>query len=125
MGCGVACVASLLGISYKKALKLFESPKNACFKGYYCKDLCKALKNSEQNYSFKKYKINMNHFLKKERTIVFIERNSKYPEGHYLTKTQKGWMNPWINFPIIAPAKAGFSKNLPGKITWIIFKNDI
>ncbi|MFH1915958.1 MAG: hypothetical protein ABIJ21_01725 [Nanoarchaeota archaeon] len=58
----------------------------------------------------------------KPGTIVFIERNTTYPAGHYLLKTSRGWMNPWINYPKIKPAKAGFQQKIPGKILWIIFE---
>lgn len=56
----------------------------------------------------------------KSGTIVFIAKSKKYPEGHYLLKTSKGWMNPWVNFPEITPARAGFQKRLPGKVVWVM-----
>jgi hypothetical protein len=43
MGCGVACVASKLGISYKKAINLFDNPEHSADKGYMLKDLAKAI----------------------------------------------------------------------------------
>ena len=59
--------------------------------------------------------------LNTEGVIVFIERSKKYPAGHYVIKTKKGWMNSWINFPNIFPAESGFQKDLPGKAQWIIY----
>lgn len=44
--------------------------------------------------------------------------------GHYILRTKKGWMNPWINYPSISPARAGFQKRLPGEVQWILFKSD-
>jgi len=60
--------------------------------------------------------------LNQNGAIVFVERSKKYPAGHYLIKTKKGWMNPWINFPNISSAKSGFQKVLPGKAQWIIYQ---
>ena len=62
------------------------------------------------------------NLLNRNGTIVFIERSKKYPAGHYLVKTEKGWMNSWINFPNISPTKSGFQKVLPGKAQWIIYQ---
>ena len=120
MGCGVACMACVLGIGYSKAIKLVSS-KNASSKGYYCKDITKALRNSGLNYYYKKVTSKTKKYLKIEGTIVFIKRSIRYPKGHYLVKTKKGWMNPWINFPE-KPIKAGFNKRLPGKAQWVIFR---
>lgn len=117
MGCAVACVASICGISYERALLLFCNKLFASTKGYYCKDICSALKRKGKNYAYKKAKQKINYC---EGVIVFILRSKKYPKGHYLVKTCNGWMNPWINFPHINPAKAGFQKRLPGKADWII-----
>ena len=50
-------------------------------------------------------------------------KSNAAPAGHYLLKTKKGWMNPWINYPQIKPAKAGFQQKIPGKIQWIIFED--
>src|SRR3989338_11081952 len=61
--------------------------------------------------------------LKKEGVIVFIEKGKKYPLGHYLIRTKRGWMNPWINFPNISPVKSGFQNKLPAKVQWVIYQN--
>ncbi len=42
--------------------------------------------------------------------------------GHYLLRTSKGWMNPWINWPSINPARAGYEKEFIGEIEWIIYE---
>ena len=121
MGCAVACVASLLGTSYRGALALFNNKSYASTKGYYCKDIGKALKKKRLVYVWKKFSSGSRLLLNKKGVIVFISRSKKYPAGHYLLKTGRGWMNPWINFPQIAPAKAGFQKRLPGKPQWIMY----
>jgi len=120
MGCGIACIACVSGINYSKTIKLVES-KNASTKGYYCKDIINALRKLRLKYDYKKVTYKTKKYLKKEGSIVFIKRSSEYPKGHYLVKVNKGWMNPWINYPSM-PAKAGFNKELPGKAQWVIFQ---
>jgi hypothetical protein len=123
-GCGISCVASILNISYKKALRLFgKKPKHR--QGYYCKEIINALKKKRKNYSYKKANKTTKRYLKVPGTIVFIKPSKKYPIGHYLLKTNKGWMNPWVNYPSMNPAKSGFEKKLPNSAQWIIFKNYI
>src|SRR3989344_4498912 len=97
-GCSVACVASLLGISYKKTIKLFGKNYNSK-RGSYCDQIIVTLKKAGLNYKY-----------------------SKVNE-----KTKKGWMNSWFNFrkfPAIEPVKAKFQKKLPGKAEWVIYKNN-
>jgi hypothetical protein len=61
-------------------------------------------------------------YLKVPGTIVYVEKSIKYPLGHYLVKTKQGvWMNPWKNFPSIAPAKSAFQKRLPGTPLYAIY----
>lgn len=124
MGCAVACSASLLNISYKKALLLFKNRKGATSCGYSCKEISDALRKKGKRYAVVHLKKDNAYLLKKNGTIVFIQRSKRYPEGHYLLKTKKGWMNPWINFPNISPAKAGYSKKLPEKVQRILAQKD-
>ena len=121
MGCGVACTASICGISYEKALNLFNK-NHASTRGYYLKEIILALKKRKENYQGSKVNNNTKKYLKMLGSIVFIRRSKKYPAGHYLLKTKKGWMNPWINHPKISPAKSGFNKKLPGKAQWVLYK---
>ncbi len=122
MGCGVACVASLIGTGYEKAMKLFNK-RAASARGYYFKDIIPALKKSGLNYKGSKVNDKSEKYLKINGSIIFIKRSEKYPKGHYLLKTNKGWMNPWMNYPKINPARAGFQKKLPGKVQWILYKS--
>jgi hypothetical protein len=117
MSCGVACVAFVAGVSYKRALRKLNS-KYASTRGYYCKNLVKGLSKFGLKYSFGKYGVKTKRYLNVDGTIVFI----RHPVDHYLVRTKKGWMNSWINYPCIIPAKAGFNKKLPGKAEWVIFK---
>ena len=120
MGCGIACVATVLERDYTSTRRLFDT-RHAATRGYYCRDLIQALRKKGRSYRFTKAQSKNEDLLDIVGTIVFIERSKKYPEGHYLVRTQEGWMNPWINFPHITPAQSGFQKKLPGKAQWILF----
>ena len=121
MGCGIACVAAILDRSYKSAKKLFENPQYSASRGYYCRDLVKVLNKSGLDYTFAKINKKNKYLVEREETIVFVKKSKNYPFGHYLFKTKRGWMNSWINFPSINPAKSGFQKKLPAKAEWVIF----
>ena len=121
MGCGVACVASLIGISYEEAQKFFKE-NHSVTRGYYLKEILEALSRKNLNYKFRKITDKTKKFISKKGSIVFIKRSKKYLSGHYLLKTSKGWMNPWANYPKINPAQAGFNKRLPGEAQWIIYE---
>lgn len=120
MGCSIACVASLLGISYPNAIRLFDNGKEkAGSKGFFCKDIIEALLKCgiESNYSYIKCKIKNDIY--RQGSIVFIKRSIRYPQGHYLLRGKEKWMDPWINFP--NPIKeAGFRRRLPGKPIYLI-----
>lgn len=121
-GCGVACVAYILNISYEKALKYFKKPLQAIDKGFLCREIVEALNKAGLNYSYCKALPSCKNLIKVPGVIVFVARSKKYPIGHYLVKTRESsWMNPWINFPCIASAESGFEKRLPGKAQWIIY----
>ena len=120
-GCAVACVASVLNISYKKALLLFDKPHQAWGRGFYCPQTCKALKKAGKEYHWAKISSKNKALIKRIGIIVFTREDKKDHLGHYVVKTKKGWMNSWVNFPCITPAKAGYCKKLPGKPSWVIF----
>ena len=120
MGCAVACVASLFGISYKKSLKIFGI-KKADKPNFYCKDIVKILNKGGFNYSYGKVIPKTKEYLENNGTIVFVRRSKKYKFGHYLLKVKRGWMHSWVNFPK-EPIKAGFQKKLPGIPQWLIHK---
>ena len=120
MGCAIACTASLANLSYKKMRKYFDKGGiKEQTSGFYNRDIINALNKVKvlvKVFSIKRWgnrKI-------KAGNIVFIGHSKKYPRGHYLIKTKTGYMNSWINYPTINPAKAGFQKKLPGKIRWVI-----
>lgn len=125
MGCGVACVAAVLDISYDSALRLFKKPEQAWSKGFLCRDIVKALLTKKINYRFKFVKNRKDKVLFKTGTIVFTQASKSYPHGHYLVKTKRGWMNPWVNFPEITPAKSAIVKELPGPASYAIYRSDL
>ena len=53
--------------------------------------------------------------------IVFLEKSEEYPMGHYLVRANDKWMNPWVNYPEINPAKSDFEKATKGKVEYIIY----
>jgi ABC-type bacteriocin/lantibiotic exporter with double-glycine peptidase domain len=120
MGCGMACVASILKIKYEDALEL-SNKKYAFRRGYYYKDLISALRKKGLRYKSAKVNTGNMKYMNKPGSIIFIKKSKKYPVGHYVLKTRRGWMNPWINYPKINPAKAGFQKKLPGKAQSILY----
>jgi hypothetical protein len=123
MGCGIACVAFLLKVPYKKAKSMFKHPEHSFTRGFYCGEITNVLNKGELNYSFSKINPDSKKMIR-IGAIVFTARNKNYPGGHFLVKTKRGWMNPWINFPLISPAKSGFQSNLPGKIQWVIYPKE-
>ena len=125
MGCGIACVASVCGLSYARAKKKLFRNIGDIRRGFYCRELIKALARAGKDYNFRHVK---NSARKKfvNSSIVFIKRSKRYPVGHYLLKTSKGWMDPWFNSQQLSSDKitrvrSAFRKKLPGKAQWIIF----
>lgn len=121
MGCGIACVACVSGVPYSDVFKVIPRYR-ASIRGYFCRELVHALALLGLEYIHRKVTPKTRGYLNNVGTIVFIAHSKKYPGGHYLVRTRKGWMNPWINFPSIVPAKAGFTKKLPEKAQWVIFQ---
>ena len=123
MGCGVACVASVLGVSYDQSLQLFGEPKNAWTKGYSCKTIVQALSRGGKKYRFRKaHAKDCEENLTEDGTIVFTDYKGQYPSGHYLVRIKGKWMNPWVNCPDMIPVRAGFVKELPARPIWIFYE---
>lgn len=113
LGCGVACVASILNINYQDSLNLFKNGKmKANDTGFLCKEIVMALNKADLNYEYKYIKNKIKKRIYKPNTIVFLRRSKKYPLGHYLCRVNKKWMDPWINFPD-KNLKAGYRAKLP------------
>ncbi len=125
-GCGIACFAFVMEVSYKKATEMLGKDQSLSNR-FWVKDLVYALNTSGKSYNLKHIKprsININY---REGTIVLIRRSSIYSSGHYLVRYQKMWMDPWINFAAnknIISAKSGYRKRLPGKPMYAIFPDN-
>ena len=112
-GCGIACAASLLGISYKKAkealieIKGNEIDSKPC--GLSLRALSKLIPSHQAVYAgvqdISRWPIG---------TIVFLsEESGRYAgSGHYILKTPNGWMDPWANSESL-PRQAKFRAKLP------------
>ncbi|WP_152027061.1 hypothetical protein [Stenotrophomonas maltophilia] len=96
-GCGAACVASLLGISYANAKKRLEAIKRKPLdhkpKGLDIHEIwmCLALEGRQYVGEWKK----LRKFA--PGTIVCIRGSAPYDGDHYLLMTPKGWMDPYSN----------------------------
>lgn len=116
-GCGIACFAFALGMTYRQAAEhLGERQANST--RFWIKDFTHALNNSGKPYVAKYMKPAMKNKIYSEGTIVLIRRSKRYPTGHYLIRHNGQWMDPWINLSAdknIMNAKSGFRKRLPGK----------
>ena len=120
-GCGIACVASILKINYKTALSLFlDGRRKATETGFYCREIIEALENNGLKYEYKYLKSKTRKNMYKPGAIVFLRRSKRYPDGHYLTRSDNIWLDSWINFPS-EEMKSGFRKRLPEKPIYVIY----
>ena len=116
-GCGVACVASLLGISYKKAKVALIDIKGNEIDGKPCGLSLRALSKLIPNHiAIYKSVGDINRW--PIGAIVFLSAKSgRYAgSGHYILKTPAGWMDPWANSENL-PRQAKFRARLPGNTT--------
>lgn len=130
MGCGVACVANRLGISYDNALLLFEYPEYARTIGYKCKYIVGALQKAGLDVRLHHVKaIDRNALASRiillpDGAIVLLEKSPSYPYQHYLLKSQDCWVDPWINMhddSDVHHARTGMRKLLPGRPYYAIY----
>ncbi len=125
MGCGLACVAYLAKRSYRAALASVEKPERAWTRGFYCPELVALLQSFGLKYGWKAKRGRAAGFVEGDiliGSIVFLGPCKEYPQGHFMVKVGSGlYMNPWLNFPSIRAAKAGFTRRMIGSITHVIF----
>lgn len=130
LGCGVACLASLLDQEYDTIILLLQD-NNICAieKGLYCKDIVRLLRQiGYDNVTFKYVKKKIHQHIYIPGTIVFIKRSQKYPNGHYLLRTSVGWMDSWLNVQssdTVMGAKSGIRKRVPGTPVYAIFPHGL
>ena len=124
-GCGVACVAQVLEISYGRALRLFRNGElYAMLRGFYCRDLVRALNKAGRKSRFVFVNNRQRKIIYRNGTIVFIARSKHHPQGHYLARVENQWMDPWINWPKITCGRAGFRRRLPGRPIYAVIPQE-
>lgn len=111
--CGVACVASALGISYSDALRRLEKYKSAKVsdrpRGLELDPIIRVMTEAGsqviEKTESRKWPLG---------TIVFLSEDwGKYKGGgHYLLRCPDGWMDSWVNFPD-KPRQAAYRQRLP------------
>lgn len=103
MGCGVACVASRLRISYPQALKRFESagvPGSDQTTGFTRTAMLDVLKQAGHAYEFHSFGATSQPARHRRAaelppgSIVYVQNESKYRWGHYLLRMADGWHDP-------------------------------
>ncbi|KAB7702100.1 hypothetical protein GBN33_03095 [Plesiomonas shigelloides] len=119
-GCGVACVASFLGISYSTASELLRKHKNGKTvnqtpKGLELHHIALAL----QDYGYRVVADWKEPKKFVQGTIVCIAGEKPYDGHHYMLKTRNGWMDPWLNIGK-KPRKAGFRKKYPDGTEFLV-----
>ena len=95
-GCGAACVASLLGISYRKAKQLVEKEKKLSVNDEPCGLELHHIAIALQKEGVKVI-ADWAPATIPAGSIVCIGGKSRYKYEHYILKTQSGWMDPWYD----------------------------
>lgn len=122
LGCAVACVAFVLGVSYQDALMLFKDGKTRVKNkaNFYCPEIVAIFKSHGKDYEWKKLKDMSDVEFSCDHSIVFVKKSKKYPFGHFLVRHKNKWMDPWINLPD-KEVRAGFRNELPSKPTYVVY----
>jgi len=125
LGCGVACTASILGMSYQEAEILFlDGRRKAKEIGFYCREIVEVLARAGLDYDYKLIEEIPGNLEFVSGDIVFLRKSEKYPNGHYLLRERwNRWMDPWYNFPN-EDRKAGSLRELPEEPIYIIYPVD-
>ncbi len=120
-GCGVACVASLIGVPYDVAKKRLVE-----YKGRGINQSPKGLELDPIVYVLHDAGIEVlaDWFAKDfpDGTIAYIKGGAPYECGHYLLKVPGGWMDPWFNMPAedrVAKIRKGLPKGTKVKVALI------
>jgi hypothetical protein len=116
--CGLACVAFVTGEAYGNVAR-GEPLEKLEGLGFLCPELVQKLAGFGHEYSWKKLPEDERDGDFNVGDIVFIERSSSYPDGHFLARSSSGWMDPWMDWSAQAQtatrAVAGFREALPGR----------
>lgn len=121
-GCGVACVATIVDLTYEGALGLFgpDAERKANTEGFYLEEITAALRKANKDAYWVKDQPSNGIERRKVNSIVFVKAGETYPAGHYLTRTRKGWSNSWSNFPNY-PRESAYVKEIPGTPEYFIY----
>lgn len=120
-GCGAACVASLLGVTYKKTKALLgHKHPDKGYKGYSCAELSRGLRRGGLAYRGRLCARRKDDAIP-VGAIVFLSRKAGKFEGsgHYLLRTPAGWMDPWSNYPDPS-RKAKISTRRPRNVSHVL-----
>jgi len=126
-GCGIACMANLLGKPYDSVKNDFEKNFYTIKKGVNIVDMVRYLERSGRNYKSKFFnqkkfsKTEADKFSKIEGSITLVAKSEKYPVGHYLLKAENGWVDPWYNHPSIDKVHAGIRQTLPANPWYVLY----
>jgi hypothetical protein len=123
-GCAIACIAFVLGLSYKETASMLSLLQQSSDR-YYVQNLRHDLEViTGQSWSHKFIKEGADYSNIPDMSIVLIRRNPVHKYGHYLVKTKWGYMDPWINLNKsndIKLAKSGYRATLPSTPMYKIF----
>lgn len=111
--CGVACVASALGITYRDALKRLEKHKGSKVsdrpRGLELDPIIRVMTDAgvliTEQTKYRQWP---------PGTIAFLSEDwGRYKGGgHYLLRCPNGWMDSWVNFPD-TPRRSAYRERLP------------
>ena len=125
-GCGIACLANLLNTPYDKVKKDFEKKFYNIDRGINIADMVRYLKIHNLDYRSKFFNTNnynaseAGKYSKITNSITLIVKSDKYPIGHYLLRTEEGWVDSWYNLPSIDNVHAGIRKKLPSNPWYVL-----
>ncbi|MEZ4400831.1 MAG: hypothetical protein R3B06_12475 [Kofleriaceae bacterium] len=108
MGCGVACVASVIGESFATALTRFEDKERAQTTGYPRKELLRIVRAALSPLEFRLRPLRGGSQRTgwrerwasiEDRAIVCVSQFDGDPWLHYVVHDQgrDRWMDPWVN----------------------------
>ena len=150
-GCGIACIANLLSLSYDEVKIDFENIFYKIDKGVNIADIVRYLDTKGLKYKSKffkrtnslsagdsgklnrkildeasviKMREDMNKYSKISGSITLITKNEKYPIGHYLLRIKDGWIDPWLDLPSIDNVRAGVRDELPDDPWYVLYPID-
>ena len=137
-GCGIACMANLLSMSYDEVKMDFENKFYKIDRGVNIADIVRYLDTKGLKYKSKFFKRTNNNlqsgkvlsgverdkYSKLLGSITLIVKSDKYPIGHYLFRIKNGWVDPWLDLPSIDNVRAGVRDELPDDPWYVLYTID-